>query len=78
MYWATPPWLSLHQRREIKSIYRSAGPDDHVDHIVPLKNALVCGLHAPWNLQVLPAAVNMSKSNKWWPDHPFEQLGLFA
>ena len=78
LYWATPPWLDSEQLDEMAAIYRSAGPDDHVDHQVPLKNALVCGLHVPWNLEVLPAAVNMSKSNKWWPDHPFNQLELFA
>ena len=77
MYWATPPWLTATHREALATIYRSATPEDHVDHIVPLRNALVCGLHVPWNLQILPAGANMSKSNKWWPDHPFKQLGLF-
>jgi 5-methylcytosine-specific restriction endonuclease McrA len=76
LYWATPPWLPEEMIKQIERIYLSAGPDDHVDHIVPLKNELVCGLHVPWNLQVLPAKVNMSKSNRWWPDHPYENLEL--
>lgn len=41
-----------------------------VDHRVPLKSPLVCGLHVETNLAVIPASLNRSKSNKYWPDMP--------
>lgn len=68
---ATPPWLTEDQFLEIASVYQHArdcelvtGEPYHVDHIVPIQGKDVCGLHVPWNLQVLPADVNIRKSNK--------------
>jgi hypothetical protein len=65
-----PLWLSETQKKEIENFYwlakdlkKVTGENYHVDHIVPLLGKSVCGLHVPWNLQVLPADINMKKSN---------------
>lgn len=71
---ATPTWISRHQLNQIKSLYKQAvefelttGIKHHLDHIIPLTNHLVCGLHLPCNLQILTASENLSKSNKFQP-----------
>ena len=68
---AKPKWLTKEHKKQITDTYMLmrdcravTGEDYHVDHIVPLKGENICGLHVPWNLQVLPAYVNVSKSNK--------------
>jgi hypothetical protein len=68
---ATPVWLSTEQLQQIESFYWLAQLQKeltdttyHVDHIVPLKGKTVCGLHVPWNLQVIPALENIRKGNK--------------
>jgi 5-methylcytosine-specific restriction endonuclease McrA len=68
---ATPKWLTAEQRMEIRLKYRlaieiSRATDKRyaVDHIVPLQGEEVCGLHVPWNLQVILQEENLKKSNK--------------
>jgi hypothetical protein len=70
---ATPPWLTNEQFKEIEEFYILAkelqwlnDPLDplEVDHIMPLQGKNSCGLHVPWNLQILPKSLNCSKGNR--------------
>jgi hypothetical protein len=36
-----------------------------VDHIIPIKVDMVCGLHVPWNLEIISRFKNRSKGNKY-------------
>ena len=76
------PWWNEF-RSEIAKVYKEArrltketGVVHSVDHIVPLKGQLVCGLHVYWNMQVIELGSNIAKSNHTWPDMPYEQGAL--
>lgn len=69
---ATPKWLSEKQLQEIVNFYDLAkelqnlsGDQYQVDHIIPVRGKTVCGLHVPWNLQILPSDLNRKKSNSY-------------
>ena len=72
---ATPAWANL----ELVGAYytmaawltQETGVPHHVDRIEPLRGKHVCGLHNEFNLQVLPARVNIAKSNR-----PSDVVGL--
>ena len=68
---AKPKWLTddhlfmiaeIYELRDLRS--QLTGVVHHVDHIVPLRGQNCCGLHVPWNLQVIPAQDNLKKSNR--------------
>jgi hypothetical protein len=84
LFQAWPEWCEDHPG--FKEVYKlrdkmnkEAGSIIYaVDHIVPICSDIVSGLHVPWNLEVITIVANNLKSNKWWPDHPFENLDLFG
>lgn len=65
---ATPSWVD---RAAIAAIYTEAREKSvadgllyHVDHIWPVSHPQCCGLHVPWNLQVIPASENCARHNR--------------
>lgn len=69
--YATPKWLTEDDYNAIRAFYTEAqrltletGIDHAVDHIHPLLGELVCGLHVPWNLQILTKSENSAKGNR--------------
>ena len=65
---AQPPWADIDKMRTV--YWRARTWNMHVDHIVPLKSNLVCGLHVWENLQLLSPVENLKKKNSHWPDMP--------
>lgn len=68
----TPVWLTEDEFWMMEQAYKLAalrtkllGFPWQVDHILPLQGSLVSGLHVPYNLQVIPQADNVRKSNKF-------------
>ena len=65
---AIPEWF---EREKIKIVFEKAREFGlEVDHVVPLKSNLVCGLHCWHNLQLLNKADNIRKLNRYWVDMP--------
>lgn len=63
---AQPDWADVDRLRAYYRLARRRGLV--VDHIVPLRHPDVCGLHVPWNMQLLTKFENDQKGNRWWPD----------
>lgn len=71
---AIPSWANrkeiLEFYVEAKRISKETGVLHSVDHIVPLKSDLVCGLHCQENLRIITHSENCAKQNRYWPDMP--------
>lgn len=65
---ATPKWCDREQMFILVKRAQELGLE--LDHIIPLKHPLVCGLHVPENIQLLSMQENRSKNNK------FDIIGL--
>lgn len=78
---ARPCWTTAAEVQafwdESRRLTAETGVQHSVDHLVPLVHPLVCGLHCPANMRVIPLAENIRKSNNTWPDMWAEQKGLF-
>ena len=71
--WAESEWekfflAEIYHLSNIRS--ELTGVKHHVDHKVPLKSDMVCGLHCSDNLQILEWHINISKSNRYWENMP--------
>ena len=66
---ARPSWANKETIDEIyktaKKLTEETGIPHEVDHIVPVKHPLVCGLHVENNLQIITQRENQMKSNKF-------------
>ncbi|PCI45880.1 MAG: hypothetical protein COB41_00380 [Proteobacteria bacterium] len=67
---AMPSWVDT---VALKTIYKNCPKGYSVDHIIPLKSDIVCGLHVPCNLQYLTISENSFKWNKF--DLTYENKG---
>jgi 5-methylcytosine-specific restriction endonuclease McrA len=68
---AMPKWVDQVMLEQMAAVYETASrlnqnSDEffEVDHIVPLCGKTVCGLHVPWNLQLLTRDDNRRKANR--------------
>lgn len=61
-----PSWANL---KAIREMYLEASRRGlEVDHVVPLKGTMVCGLHVEYNLQLLTPEENQAKRNSFVSD----------
>ena len=65
---AMPRWVDesaiLPFYEEARRLSAASGVPHEVDHIHPLQGENVCGLHVPWNLQILTKSENSRKKNR--------------
>lgn len=78
---AIPSWFNEFDEFAFQQAYELAalrqqetGIEWHVDHMIPLRARKCCGLHCADNIQVIPAEMNLEKSNKMQLTKPLEWL----
>ena len=66
---ALPPWADMEAIRKVykkaREMFMCTGVKYHVDHIIPINNHLVCGLHVANNLQIITETANKIKGNSF-------------
>jgi 5-methylcytosine-specific restriction endonuclease McrA len=63
----TPRWANKSKIKELyhtaKKLTEQTGVRHEVDHIIPKRHPLICGLHVEHNLQILQRTDNLQKTN---------------
>lgn len=66
---ATPKWANKFYIKEMYDLARlrtqMLGTPLHVDHVIPLRSPVVCGLHVLENLRIITGDINQKKSNHY-------------
>lgn len=69
---ATPDWADpagiRRMYEECIRLSEQMGLEFEVDHVIPVHNRKVCGLHVPDNLKVVSHSLNRIKGNKFNTD----------
>lgn len=76
---ATPAWYGelddfvMREAAHLSRLRRAAtGVKWDVDHMIPLRAEVACGLHCASNIQVIPGVMNSAKRNRMMYTNPFE------
>lgn len=69
-----PGWVQPKDTLPFYQLANQMGDGYTVDHIIPLRSKLVCGLHTPCNLQVMTKAGNELKGTSLFEDWQFAGL----
>lgn len=69
---ALPAWADMsaicQHYKNARHLTDATGHAHHVDHIIPLRHPMVCGLHVQNNLRATPSFLNLKKGNNFDPD----------
>jgi 5-methylcytosine-specific restriction endonuclease McrA len=77
--------LTKRQKKEVLDLRMGSkilemlfGEKYSLDHIIPINNKSVCGLHAPWNMQILTHKENNRKLNRFDGTYDNESWRLYV